>query len=185
MGNRLSKIVTRTGDAGTTGLATGGRVAKTDPRIEAIGSIDELNSQLGVLLAMELPKDVRAALAPLQHALFDLGGELSMPGETVLQAAHVSQLEQAVEQLNAELPPLKDFVLPGGKPAAASAHLARAISRRVERRLWALHDVAPVNGAALQFMNRLSDLLFVAARRLARADGGKEVIWEHQRPGAS
>ena len=182
MGNRLSKIVTRTGDSGTTGLATGGRVAKTDPRIEAIGTIDELNSQLGVLLTLSLPDDIRSALEPIQHRLFDLGGELSMPETAVLTAETVQALETQIETLNEKLPPLKDFVLPGGNPAAAAAHLVRAISRRAERRLWAVQDQSPVNGASLQFLNRLSDLMFVAARRLAREDGGQEVIWQHQRP---
>lgn len=182
MGNRLSKIVTRTGDTGTTGLATGGRIAKTDPRIEAIGALDELNSQLGVLLTLELPADIRAALAPIQHRLFDLGGELSMPGEAVLTAATVEQVETELEQLNESLPPLKDFVLPGGNPAAAAAHLVRAVSRRAERRLWAVQDQHPVNGASLQYLNRLSDLMFVVSRRLARENGGKEVIWQHERP---
>ncbi|MFT4045800.1 MAG: cob(I)yrinic acid a,c-diamide adenosyltransferase [Solimonas sp.] len=180
MGNRLSKIVTRTGDAGTTGLASGGRVAKTHPRVSAMGDLDELNSQLGVLLAdAALPAPFRDALSVVQHRLFDVGGELAMPGHTAIRDEHVAQLEEWVAAFNAELPPLKDFVLPGGRPIAAQSHLARAVARRAERSLWAVHEAAPLNPAALRYLNRLSDLLFVISRQLARADGGREVIWQH------
>ncbi|NKF20689.1 cob(I)yrinic acid a,c-diamide adenosyltransferase [Solimonas marina] len=179
MGNRLSKIVTRTGDAGTTGLATGDRVAKTDPRVAAMGDLDELNSTLGVLLAHELPGEFRDALSVVQHRLFDIGGELAMPGHTAITDEHVAQLETWAEAFNAELPPLKDFVLPGGGAAAAQAHLTRAITRRAERALWGVHTETPLNLAALRYVNRLSDLMFIIGRRLARADGGNEVIWRH------
>jgi len=177
VGHRLSKIVTRTGDSGTTGLATGERVPKWDDRIEAIGEIDELNSQLGVLLTHELPAVVRDFLQAQQHRLFDLGGELSMPGVTVLREEDIERVEAALEALNDELQPLKEFILPGGSAAAASCHLVRAVARRAERRLWALNAEAPLNTFALRYLNRLSDYLFVAARTLARAEGVQEVSW--------
>src|SRR3546814_8528245 len=139
MGNRLSKIITRTGDAGTTGLATGDRVAKTHPRVAAMGDLDELNSNLGVLLAQDLPERFRDALNVIQHRLFDIGGELAMPGHVAIADTHVEQLEQWAEAFNADLTPLKEFVLPGGSAAAAQAHLSRAIARRVERSLWGVH----------------------------------------------
>lgn len=179
MGHRLSRILTRTGDTGETGLAGGGRLAKTHPRIAAIGDIDELNSGLGLLLAGPLPDAVREAIAPEQHALFDLGAELSMPGSTVLDEAQVLRLEAAIERLNAQLPPLKEFVLPGGGEAAARCHLARAIARRAERSLWQLlaesADTADPPASA-RYLNRLSDLLFVCARSCARAYG-EETSW--------
>lgn len=178
MGNRLSKIVTRTGDAGTTGLATGDRVAKTHARVRALGDVDELNSQLGVVLTLDLPEEVRKRLARIQHQLFDLGGELSLPGAVVITEKQLLQLEGDVLALNLDLPPLKEFVLPGGNPETAACHLARAIARRAERSLWALHEAEPINPISLRFANRLSDLLFVAARVLARRDGGKEVSWQ-------
>jgi len=180
MGNRLSKIVTRTGDAGTTGLASGDRVAKTHPRIAAMGDLDELNSQLGVLLARsELPASFRESLSVVQHRLFDIGGELALPGHTAIREEHVAQLEEWVEAFNADLPPLKDFVLPGGNAAAAQAHLARAVARRAERGLWGVHAETPLNPEALRYLNRLSDLMFIIGRALARANGGSEVIWKH------
>jgi cob(I)alamin adenosyltransferase len=179
MGHRLSKIVTRTGDAGTTGLATGDRVAKTHPRVAAMGDLDELNSQLGVLLAHELPERFRAALGTIQHRLFDVGGELAMPGHVAIDDGHVEQLEAWAEAFNADLPPLKEFVLPGGSAAAAQAHLARAIARRAERSLWNVHADTPLNPAALRYLNRLSDLMFIIGRLLARANGGSEVTWRH------
>ncbi len=181
MGNRLSKIYTRTGDQGSTGLGDGRRVAKDDARIEAIGAIDELNCALGLLLAESLPAAVRDCLTRVQHTLFDLGGELSMPGHVLLTPAHVAQLEQILDGFNADLPPLKEFILPGGNVAAAVCHLARAICRRAERRAITLARNAAVNAAVLIFLNRLSDLLFVIARVLARADGGSEVLWQSQR----
>lgn len=184
MGNRLSKIVTRTGDAGTTGLGDGSRVAKDSARIEAIGAVDELNSTVGLLRALpDLPPEVAQLLLRIQHDLFDLGGELAVPGYSVLTAAHAEALEQAVEHFNAALPPLKEFILPGGNEAAARCHLARASARCAERRCWtlvreeALRELAPV------YLNRLSDLLFVVARVLARRDGGSEVLWNRQRLG--
>jgi cob(I)alamin adenosyltransferase len=200
MGHRLSKIVTRTGDAGDTGLAGGGRVRKTDPRIAALGDVDELNSQLGVLLAQRVPRGLRASLLRIQHELFNLGGELSMPGASLVAPEHLAGLERDIEALNAALPPLKEFVLPGGNGAAAAAHLARAICRRAERSVWALHEHAEKGVRsfsadrsrhrrekpqendltlflAARYLNRLSDFLFVAARALARAQGGKETQW--------
>ncbi|HEY9544580.1 MAG TPA: cob(I)yrinic acid a,c-diamide adenosyltransferase [Solimonas sp.] len=179
MGNRLSKIITRTGDAGTTGLATGDRVAKTHPRVAAMGDLDELNSNLGVLLAQDLPERFRDALDVIQHRLFDIGGELAMPGHVAIADTHVEQLEQWAEAFNADLPPLKEFVLPGGSAAAAQAHLSRAIARRVERSLWGVHTETPLNPAALRYLNRLSDLMFIIGRLLARANGGREVTWRH------
>ena len=179
MGNRLSKIVTRTGDKGTTGLATGDRVAKTDRRVQAMGELDELNSQIGVLLSQQIPARFAEPLALIQHRLFDIGGELALPGHRAIGEPQVLQLEDWVEDFNADLPPLKDFIMPGGTPDAASAHLARAVARRVERALWALHAETPINEFAVQYLNRLSDLLFIVARQLARANGGQEIIWRH------
>lgn len=181
MGHRLSRIVTRTGDAGDTGLTGGARVAKTHARVAAMGDVDELNSQLGVLRAQRLPKALDAILARLQHELFNLGGELSMPGSTLVTDEHLRALEADVERLNPTLPPLKDFVLPGGNAAAAAAHLARAICRRAERAVWALHAAEPLNAAAPRYLNRLSDFLFVAARVLARARGARETQWRGAR----
>lgn len=176
MGHRLSKIVTRTGDAGETGLATGGRIAKTHPRVTAMGDIDELNCCLGLLLEVSLPEAVRQRLAPCQHELFNLGGELSMPPAVLITEAHVLRLDQALADLNDTLPPLKEFVLPGGGEAGARAHLARAVARRAERALWALHAEEGVSTHALHYANRLSDLLFVASRVLARQARG-ETSW--------
>ncbi len=189
MANRLSKIVTRTGDDGTTGLASGDRVAKDQPRIAALGDVDELNSTLGLLLAEPLPAEVREALSGVQHDLFDLGGELSLPGHALISAAHLARLDSLVEQFNAGLPPLKDFVLPGGTRAAALAHVARTVCRRAERTLVALANVTPANKKntetpsrlPVQYLNRLSDLLFVLARVLNRSDGGSDVLWQQGR----
>jgi len=177
MGNRLSKIVTRTGDKGTTGLATGDRVPKAHARIAAIGEVDELNCHIGLLLTLPLPAAVQTPLSRIQHELFNLGGELSMPPAALIKAEDVERLETDVETLNADLPPLKEFVLPGGNEPAARAHLARTVARRVERALWALHASEPLNEHALRYANRLSDLLFVCARVLARVNGGREVTW--------
>lgn len=179
MGNRLSKIVTRTGDAGTTGLATGDRVSKTHPRVAAMGDLDELNSNLGVLLAHDLEPRFIEALGVVQHRLFDIGGELAMPGHLAIGEAHVEQLETWVEAFNADLPPLKEFVLPGGSAVAAQAHLTRAVARRAERALWTVHGETPLNPPALRYLNRLSDLMFIIGRLLARANGGAEVTWRH------
>jgi len=182
MGHRLSKIYTRTGDAGDTGLGDGSRAPKEAPRIEAIGDVDELNSQLGVLRTHALADDLDAALTRIQHHLFDLGGELSIPGRQALEAGHVSWLEQLLDRLNAELPPLQEFILPGGSPAAAQAHVVRSVCRRAERRLCALHRHEPVSAPALGYLNRLSDLLFVVARSLNRQAGRPDVLWQ---PGQS
>jgi len=182
MGNRLSKIVTRTGDAGTTGLGDGSRIAKDSARIEAIGAVDELNCAVGWLAALPaLPLDVAQLLLTIQHDLFDLGGELAVPGHIALAASHVEALEQAVENRNATLPPLKEFILPGGSEAAARCHLARSIARRAERRCWTLANAEGTSDLTTVYLNRLSDLLFVLARVLARTDGGKEVLWDRHR----
>jgi cob(I)alamin adenosyltransferase len=177
MGNRLSKIYTRTGDDGSTGLGDGSRVAKENLRVEAYGTIDETNSALGVILGNPvLPPDIRRALTEIQHDLFDLGGELCIPGHIMIKSAHVDRLESDLDALNEGLPPLKEFILPGGGPAAAACHLARAICRRAERRCWSLARVESVSADALKYLNRLSDLLFVMARVLARGADG-EVVW--------
>lgn len=182
MGNRLSKIVTRTGDDGSTGLGDGTRVRKDSARIEACGSVDELNSSLGVVLAIDvLPGAIAAQLLEVQHDLFDLGGELSIPGHRLVSAAHVERLEGAVARCNADLPPLKEFILPGGGPAAAACHMARTICRRAERSVWALATIETVNPATTRYLNRLSDLLFVMARLLARHERGGEVLWRRDR----
>lgn len=182
MGNRLSKIITRTGDEGTTGLGDGSRVAKDSARIEAIGTVDELNSTVGHLRALpELPGPVSKLLLRIQHDLFDLGGELAVPGYSVLTEAHVTALEDAVEEFNANLPPLKEFILPGGSEAAARCHLCRTVARRAERRCWTLANAENTRGIALIYLNRLSDLLFVLARTLARHEDGAEVLWDRSR----
>ena len=186
MGNRLSKIYTRTGDDGTTGLGDGSRVAKDDARVEAYGCVDECNSAIGVVLAVPgLPADVHRLLTTVQHELFDLGGELCIPGHRAIEAAQVAALERALDAFNERLPPLKEFILPGGGPAAAACHLARAICRRAERRCWTLARVQAVAPEPLQYLNRLSDLLFVLARVLARHESGSEVLWRHQRGGGA
>ena len=181
MGHRLSKIVTRTGDAGTTGLGDGSRTGKDSPRIEAIGEVDELNSTLGVLIAEALPDAVGACLLDVQHDLFDLGGELSIPGYTAVTDEHVARVEEAVEKFNEPLPPLKEFILPGGSRAAALAHVGRTVCRRAERSLVALAATEPVSDPARRYLNRLSDLLFVLARTLNRAAGGTDVLWQRKR----
>ncbi len=183
MGKRLTKIYTRTGDDGTTGLGDGSRTAKDSPRVRALGDIDELNSAIGLVLAEEIPVVVRAALAAAQNDLFDLGGEVCIPGRTALEEAHVARLEAAVTQLNAALPPLKEFVLPGGTRAAAAAHVARTIGRRAERSLVALNHDEPVSATSLQYLNRLSDLLFVSARVINRAAGVPEPTWQRRTEG--
>ena len=183
MANRLSKIVTRTGDGGTTGLGDGTRVGKESPRIAAIGEVDELNCALGVLRAEPLPADVDEFLAAIQHDLFDLGGELSIPGYVAMTDDHVARLEALVERHNADLPPLKDFILPGGSRAAAHAHVCRTVCRRAERALVLLAASEPVGDAARRYLNRLSDLFFVLARVLNRAAGRADVLWEKHRRG--
>jgi cob(I)alamin adenosyltransferase len=183
MGHRLSKIYTRTGDGGSTGLSTGERVEKDSLRIEAIGTVDELNSFLGAVLAQTVPAPIRKCLNHIQHELFDLGGELSMPGNNLLKMAQIQQLEQWLDEFNAELPSLKEFILPGGSAAAADCHIARTVCRRAERRVVTLHRQTPVNEVAIAYLNRLSDLLFVIARQLARQNGGEEVLWRPSKRG--
>ena len=182
MGHRLSKIYTRTGDDGDTGLGDGSRVTKTHPRVVAYGTVDELNSIVGIILAHDTPGPVRELLTELQHELFDLGAEFCVPGHQVINAAYVERLERALDALNADLPPLKEFVLPGGGNATAHCHVARAVCRRAERCAWALADGDVVNGDALRYLNRLSDLLFVIARVLARHERGEEVLWRRRDP---
>lgn len=179
MGNRLSKIYTRTGDAGDTGLGDGSRTPKDNPRVEAYGTVDELNSIVGLLLASPLPDGVEPMLTRLQHELFDLGGELCMPGTTLIPESYVEGLERDLDALNEDLPPLKDFILPGGSEAAARCHLARTVARRAERRVVTLAEADEVNPVSIRYLNRLSDFLFVAARVIARHDGGNEVLWVH------
>jgi cob(I)alamin adenosyltransferase len=181
MGHRLSKIVTRTGDAGTTGLGDGSRVAKDAARIDAIGAVDELNSTIGVLLAEPLPDDVAACLVDVQHDLFDLGGELSIPGYAAVTPGHVLRLEERVEHYNAALAPLKEFVLPGGTRAAAVAHVARTVCRRAERAIVHLGNAEAVSEPSRRYVNRLSDLLFVIARALNVAGGRPDVLWRKDR----
>jgi len=178
MGHRLSKIVTRTGDDGTTGLGDGTRVPKDAPRVAALGDLDELNSALGCVLAEPVPAPVHDALAAVQNDLFDLGGEVSIPGRQAMQPAHLARLDGWTSDLNSALPPLKEFVLPGGDRAAASCHLARAICRRAERSLVALARHEDVSPLALQYLNRLSDLLFVSARVINRARARHEAPWK-------
>lgn len=182
MGHRLSRIYTRTGDDGSTGLGDGVRVPKEHPRVEAYGTVDEANSAVGLVLAVPgLPPEVAACLVEVQHKLFDLGGELCMPGHRVVMARDVEWLEQSLDRFNEHLPPLKEFILPGGGPAAAACHLARTITRRAERRVWSLARVEDVAPEVPQYLNRLSDLLFVVARVIARHEHGSEVLWRHQR----
>jgi cob(I)alamin adenosyltransferase len=180
MGHRLSKITTRTGDAGETGLGDGSRVAKDSARIAALGDVDELNCAIGLLLAEEIPDDFRAAFLEVQHDLFDLGGELSIPGHKLVQEAQVRRLEERLEAWNAQLAPLKEFILPGGSRAAAAAHLARTVCRRAERTAVALGRHEPVGDDARRYLNRLSDLLFVAGRALNRAAGRGDVQWRRK-----
>lgn len=181
MGNRLSKIYTRTGDDGTTGLGDGTRVSKDSARVTAYGTVDEANSCIGLILACEIPDDVRALLTAIQHQLFDLGGELCIPGHAAISEADVERLEQQLDAFNAPLPPLKDFILPGGGETAARCHLARTVVRRAEREVVTLSHHDAVRPEAVRYLNRLSDLLFVLARVLARASGHGEVLWNHER----
>ena len=182
MGHRLSKIYTRTGDQGTTGLGDGSRVDKDDLRVEAYGTTDELNSTLGMVLAeANVPDNLRHWLLEIQHDLFDLGAELCIPGHSVLTEAFITRLEQQIDEMNEALPPLKEFILPGGNRAASTCHLARTICRRAERRVLTLAKAETINDWGLKYLNRLSDLLFVAARVLARTDNGSEVLWNRER----
>ncbi|MBB4128119.1 cob(I)alamin adenosyltransferase [Xanthomonas translucens] len=181
MGNRLSKIYTRTGDDGSTGLGDGNRVGKDSARVAAYGTVDEANSAIGVVLACPLADDVRSLLTAIQHQLFDLGGELCIPGHAAIHDADIDALEQHLDRYNDTLPALKDFILPAGGEAAARCHLARTIVRRAERETVALSRQDAVRPEAVRYLNRLSDLLFVLARVLARADGQGEVLWRHDR----
>jgi len=182
MGHRLSKIYTRTGDKGQTGLGDGSRVAKDSLRIEAIGAVDELNSCLGLLLCEPLGADVGDLLTGIQHILFELGGELSIPGHDRVQAVHVTHLERALDRHNASLAPLKEFILPGGSRAGAFCHLARSVCRRAERRVIALASKERVSPYCIQYLNRLSDLLFVLSRTLNHRQGHGDVLWQKGRP---
>jgi cob(I)alamin adenosyltransferase len=181
VGNRLSKIYTRTGDDGSTGLGDGSRVSKDSARVSAYGTVDEANSAIGLILACEIPAAVRGLLVAVQHQMFDLGGELCIPGHAAVFDADIEGLEQRLDGFNAELPPLQDFILPGGGLAAAHCHLARTICRRAERDVVTLSRHDAVRPEAIRYLNRLSDLLFVLARVLARASGHGEVLWNHDR----
>ncbi len=181
MGHRLSKIYTRTGDAGTTGLGDGNRVSKNSLRIHTLGEVDEVNALVGLMLTEELPEAVGTLLTGVQHDLFDLGGEICIPGMQMITNRQVEALEEALDGFNEPLPPLKDFILPGGTRAAALAHLARTVCRRAERTLVALAAEEAVNDAPRQYLNRLSDLLFVLGRVLNRAGGRGDVLWQKGR----
>ncbi|TDJ64909.1 MAG: cob(I)yrinic acid a,c-diamide adenosyltransferase [Proteobacteria bacterium] len=177
MGHRLSKIYTRTGDDGTTGLGDGTRVSKDSLRVEAYGTVDELNSVIGLLLTHTLPEAIHACLVGVQHRLFDLGGELCLPGHTAIKQHHVNELEQILDDLNANLSPLKDFILPGGSTAAAVCHVARSVCRRAERRIISLSKQEQVSEVAIHYLNRLSDLLFVIGRTLNAEADYSDVLW--------
>ncbi len=182
MGNRLSKIYTRTGDDGTTGLGDGSRVDKDSLRVEAYGTVDEANSAIGMILACEtVSEDIGQCLTEIQHDLFELGGELCIPGHSAVQAEFIDRLESSLDGFNAELPALKDFILPGGGRATAACHLARTIVRRAERRVNSLRKNETVREEVIRYLNRLSDLLFVIARQLSRDENGREVIWDRSR----
>ena len=178
MGHRLSKIYTRTGDQGTTGLSDGSRVDKDHARVEAMGDVDELNSLIGVLLTHEIPQAVRLTLTEVQNDLFNLGGELSIPGASMMLATDAARLEQTLDVFNSALAPLKEFILPGGTPAAATCHVARSVCRRAERRVVTLNRSEPVNMHTAIYLNRLSDLLFVTARYLNKCVNAPEVLWQ-------
>lgn len=181
MGNRLSKIATRTGDNGTTGLGDGSRVGKDHLRVHAMGDVDELNSHIGLLLCEELPPALREELVSIQHDLFDLGGELCIPGYTLITETHVARLDALLQKYNADLPPLQDFILPAGSRGAALAHVCRTICRRAERAIVTLGNAETINANPRHYMNRLSDLMFVLSRVLNRFAGGSDVLWEKGR----
>lgn len=181
MGNRLSQIATRTGDQGTTGLGDNTRVSKDHLRIHAMGEVDELNSHIGVLLCEALPDEVRHLLVEIQHQLFNLGGELSIPGFELLKQEAVAELDAALEKYNATLPRLQEFILPAGSRAASQAHVCRTVARRAERAVVALGESEPLNEAPRQYLNRLSDLMFVLSRVLNRMNGGDDVYWKSER----
>ena len=181
MGNRLSQIATRTGDAGTTGLGDNQRVSKNNLRVHAMGDVDELNSHIGVLLCEPVPPAIRPLLVEVQHQLFNLVGELSIPGYELLKTQAVVDLDQALERFNAQLPKLQEFILPAGTRSASLAHVCRTVARRAERSVVALGDAESVNEAPRHYLNRLSDLMFVLARVLNRVDGGDDVYWRSER----
>jgi cob(I)alamin adenosyltransferase len=181
MGNRLTQIATRTGDAGTTGLGNQQRVSKNSLRVHAMGDVDELNSHIGLLLCEDMPAEVRALLVEIQHQLFNLGGELSVPGFQLLKTEAVLALDEALEHHNAQLPRLQEFILPAGTRAASQAHVCRTVARRAERQVVALGQEEAINDAPRQYLNRLSDLLFVLARVLNRQHGGDDVYWKSER----
>ena len=181
MGNRLSKIYTRTGDDGSTGLGDGSRVPKTSARVEAMGNTDELNCIIGILMTEPLPEALTETMTRVQHTLFDIGGELSIPSSTMVSQNRVTDLESVLDELNEKLLPLREFILPGGSQQAAVCHLARSVCRRLERSLFDVDDGHPVSPISLQYVNRLSDLLFVIARTLNRMSGAADVLWEHER----
>lgn len=181
MGNRLSKIATRTGDDGTTGLGDGSRTAKDSARVQSLGDVDELNSFVGLLLCEELPADLRTELVSIQHDLFDLGGELCIPGYQLIKEDHVARLDALLAKYNAGLPPLKDFILPAGSRAASLAHVCRTVCRRAERSIVTLGRSESINEHPRQYVNRLSDLMFVLSRVLNRYAGGSDVLWENGR----
>jgi cob(I)alamin adenosyltransferase len=181
MGNRLSKIATRTGDNGSTGLGDGSRTEKDSVRIHSLGDVDELNSFVGLLLCEQMPDDLREELVSIQHDLFDLGGELCIPGYVLITEVHVARLDALLEKYNADLPPLKDFILPAGSRAASIAHLCRTVCRRAERSIVSLGRAENINEHPRQYVNRLSDLMFVLSRVLNRYAGGSDVLWQHER----
>lgn len=186
MGHRLSKIYTRTGDSGTTGLGNGKRVDKDHPRVEAIGAVDELNSVIGLLLVETLPEEIDHCLITIQHRLFDLGGELSVPDSSIIDSNDVKHLENVLDQLNADLEPLKEFILPGGTRSCSLLHLSRTICRRAERRVFTLAKQQGISNNALCYLNRLSDLLFVMARYVNKQSNQKDVLWQpKQKPNIS
>ncbi|HIA07523.1 MAG TPA: cob(I)yrinic acid a,c-diamide adenosyltransferase [Chromatiaceae bacterium] len=180
MSNRLSKIYTKTGDDGTTGLGDGSRISKLSPRVEAMGTVDELNCVLGQLIAWVQTDSVKPQLTRIQHELFDLGAELCIPGSNQIGDAQINHLEQDLDTINDTLPPLKEFILPGGSHAVATCHLARAVCRRAERRLLSLTEIEPGNSGPIRYLNRLSDLLFVFAREISRSEGVPEVYWQSE-----
>jgi len=180
MGNRLSKIYTRTGDDGTTGLGDGSRINKDSLRVEAMGDVDELNSVIGIMLTEAMPEVLATTLTQIQHDLFNIGGEICIPGYVILQKSRIDDLEKTIDSLNDDLAPLKEFILPGGTKAAAYCHLARTVCRRAERKLVELHRTEKVTDISLQYLNRLSDLLFVMCRTINKQAGVSDVLWKNE-----
>lgn len=181
MGNRLSKIYTRTGDDGTTGLGDGSRINKDSLRVDAMGDVDELNSIIGIMMTETVPDILVATLTQIQHDLFNLGGEICIPGYVILQPSQIEDLEEAIDTLNDDLKPLKEFILPGGTKTSAYCHLARTVCRRAERKLIELHRFEKVTDVSLQYLNRLSDLLFVMCRTINKEAGVTDVLWKNER----